>query len=54
MTSTSNAVIWKNQCHFAAFLLHFWNLHQIFNISKKIELYSLSSSEIIDSKRYGC
>ena len=36
---------------FLNFLLRFWNLHKMENIfKKKVESYSLSISEIIDSK----
>ena len=43
----------KKPKKFCCFLLHFWNLHYILNILKKKEPYSLSISEIIDSKWRG-
>ena len=36
---------------FCAFLLHFWNLHQVLNILKKNEPHSSSISGVIDSER---
>ena len=41
----------KKKRHFLDFLLHFWNVHEIWNISKKKDAYSsLIISQIIDSK----
>ena len=37
--------------NFCAFLLHFWNLHQVLNILKKNEPHSSSISGVIDSER---
>ena len=40
--------------HFLDFLLHFWNVHEIWSIFKKKDEYpSLIISEIIDAKRRG-
>ena len=41
----------KNQKPSAAFFLHFWNLHQIFNVLKKNEPHRSSISGVIASER---
>ena len=42
----------KKERLFVAFLLHFWNVHEIWNIPKKKEEYpSLIITEIIGSER---
>ena len=44
----------RNKRLFLAFLLHFWNVHEIESISeKKNEYPSLIISEIIDAERRG-
>ena len=44
----------KNKRLFVAFLLHFWNVHKIWNILKKRDEYpSLIISEIMDCERGG-
>ena len=44
----------QKQKIFSDFLLHIWNVHQIYNIlKKKDEPPSLVISEIIDSERVG-
>ena len=42
----------QNKTHFLNFWLHFWNVHEIWNILKKKEEYpSLIITEIIASER---
>ena len=42
----------KKECLFLDILLHFWNVHEIYNILKKKEEYpSLIINEIIASER---
>ena len=44
----------RNKRLFLDFLLHFWNVHEIYSISKKKDGYpSLIISEIIDAERRG-
>ena len=44
----------RNKRLFLDFLLHFWNVHEIWSISKKKDGYpSLIISEIIDAERRG-
>ena len=44
----------RNKRFFLAFLLHIWNVHQIYNILKKKDEHpSPVISEIIDSERVG-
>ena len=44
----------KNKRLFVHFLLHFWNVHEIYNILKKKHEYpSLTISEIMDCERGG-
>ena len=44
----------RNKRLFLDFLLHFWNLHEIWSIFKKKDEYpSLIISEIIDPKKHG-
>ena len=44
----------KNKRLFVDFLLHFWNVHAIYNILKKKDEYpSLIISEIMDCERGG-
>ena len=44
----------KNKRLFVYFLLHFWNVHEIYNILKKKDEYpSLTISEIMDCERGG-
>ena len=44
----------RNKRLFLDFLLHFWNVHEIWSIFKKKDEYpSLIISEIIDAKRRG-
>ena len=44
----------RNKKLFLDFLLHFWNVHEIWSIFKKKDEYpSLIISEIIDAKRRG-
>ena len=44
----------RNKRLFLEFLLHFWNVHEIWSIFKKKDEYpSLIISEIIDAKRRG-
>ena len=44
----------QKQKIFSDFLLHIWNVHQIYNILKKKDEHpSLVISEIIDSERVG-
>ena len=35
------------------FLLNFYNLHKIYHVLKKNQLYSLHISEVIDSEKCG-
>ena len=45
----------KKKTHFVNFWLHFWNLHEIYNILKKKEEYpSLINSEIIATETDVC
>ena len=44
----------KNKRFFLDFLLHFWNVHEIYSIFKKQDEYpSLFFSEIIDAEKRG-
>ena len=44
----------RNKRLFLDFLLHFWNVHEIYTILKKKDEYSsLIISEIIDAERRG-
>ena len=44
----------ENKRLFVYFLLHFWNVHEIYNILKKKDEYpSLTISEIMDCERGG-
>ena len=44
----------RNKRLFLDFFLHFWNVHEIWSISKKKDGYpSLIISEIIDAERRG-